>query len=404
MMAETSGRVTSGIFPSGKVASTRGRLIRPRLRVTKWAVRRLSSVVKSPAVQRALYRSGALHAYHRRRNRDRLTVVMFHRVLAPTDPRWATADPEYSLRDDLFAECLSFFRRHYHVVGLDDLLAARSGERPLPPRPLLLTFDDGWSDTEEFALPHLRLAGMPALLFVVADVVGRREPFFQERMVGAWRAGRLDAPRAGTLWRDLGGDPARAPAFGGRDDLEPLRELIERLEALAPADRDRLLAPLGPALDDGVRHMVTADQLRNLAGHRVAIGAHGKTHAPLTRATDLDVELSGARTALAGHVGSAPITLSCPHGAHDPRVVGAAHAAGYELVFTSVPELAPAAGSGPAALGRIGFTGETITDAHGRFAPERLALHLFRKPHAAQPGLPRPQATSTRDRSIVPDP
>lgn len=344
---------------------------------------RISSVMKSPAVQRALYRSGALHAYHRRRNRDRLTVVMFHRVLAPSDPRWPTADPEYSLRDDLFAACLGFFRRHYHLVGLDDVLAARRGARPLPPRPLLITFDDGWSDTEEFALPHLRRAGMPALLFVVADVVGRSEPFFQERMVGAWRTGRLDAGRALALWRDAGGDPGRAPRFGGRDDLEPLRQLIALLESLAPADRDRLLAALEPALEDGVRHMVTADQLRNLKRHLVSIGAHGKTHSPLTEAQDLDAELSGARAALAGHGGSSPTTMSCPHDAHDTRIVRAAHAAGYELVFTSMPELPAASSSGPGALGRVGFTGETITDVQGRFAPERLALHLFRKPHGA---------------------
>ena len=368
---------------------------------------RLSSVMKSPAVQRALYRSGALHAYHRRRNRDRLTVVMFHRVLAPSDRRWPTADPEYSLRDDLFAECLGFFRRHYHVVGLDDVMAARRGGRPLPPCPLLITFDDGWSDTEEFALPHLCRAGMPALLFVVADAVGRREPFYQERMVGAWRAGRLDAGRALALWRDAGGDPGSVPAFGGRDDLEPLRELIALLESMPPANRDRLLVALEPALDDGLRYMATADQLRHLAGRLVAIGAHGKTHTPLTEAQDLDAELSGARAALAGHVGCPPATIatmSCPHGAHDPGILRAAHAAGYELVFTSVPELSPTAGSGPGALGRVGFTGETITDAFGRFAPERLALHLFRKPHGARVAGSRPHTTSTRDGSIVPDP
>ncbi len=365
---------------------------------------RLSSVAKSPAVQRALYRSGALHAYHRRRNRDWLTVVMFHRVLAPSDPRWLTADPEYSLRDDLFAECLGFFRRHYHVVGLGDVMAARRGERPLPPCPLLITFDDGWSDTEEFALPHLLRAGMPALLFVVTDGVGRREPFFQERMVGAWRAGRLDARHALSLWRDAGGDPGNIPAFGGRDGLEPLRRLIALLESVDPARRDRLLEALEPALDDGLRSMATADQLRHLAGHLVTIGAHGKTHTPLTEAQDLDAELSGARAALAGHFGSPPATLSCPHGAHDPGILRAAHAAGYELVFTSVPELSPAASSGPGALGRVGFTGETITDASGRFAPERLALHLFRKPHGAQAGNRRLHTTSTRDGSMVPDP
>jgi peptidoglycan/xylan/chitin deacetylase (PgdA/CDA1 family) len=347
------------------------------------ALGRLSSLAKTTAVQRALYWSGALDVYHRRRNRDHLTVVMFHRVLAPSDPRWATADPEYSLRDDLFAECLLFFKRHYHVVTADDVAAARRGGPALPARPLLITFDDGWSDNEEFALAHLRRAGLPSVMFVVADVVGRREPFFQERLVGAWRAGRLDGARAAALWRATGGDPAATPSFGHRDDLEPLRAVITRLEQLAPAARDALLAELAPVLDDGIRYMVTGDQLRNLAGHFVAIGAHGKTHTPLTRAPDLAAELSGARTALAAVVGTPPSTLSCPHGAHDARVTAAAHQAGYELVFTSVPELPPATGTGPAVLGRVGFTGDTITDRHGRFAPERLALHLFRKPHAS---------------------
>lgn len=348
----------------------------------------LANLARSPALKRALYYSGALEAYHRRRNRDRLTVIMFHRVLAPADPRWPTADPEYSLRDDLFAACLAFFKRHYHVVALDDVLAARRGGPALPARPLLITFDDGWADNEEHALGHLRRAGLPSVLFVVADAIGRREPFFQERLVGAWKAGRLDAARAAQLWRDAGGDPARTPALAGagRDQLEPLREVIAAVERLADDRRRALLAELGPVLDDGTRYMVTADQLRNLAGHFVAIGAHGKTHTPLTRAHDLDAELSGARTVIADRLGAprqAPITLSFPHGAHDPAVVARAHDAGYQLLFTSVPELPSARGTGPGVLGRVGFTGETITDEQGRFAPELLALHLFRKPHAS---------------------
>lgn len=342
----------------------------------------------APALKRALYYSGALDAYHRARNRDRLTVIMFHRVLSPSDPRWRTADPEYSLRDDLFAACLAFFKRHYHVVALDDVVAARAGGPALPRRPLLITFDDGWSDNEEFALAHLRRAGLPSVLFVVADAIGRPEPFFQERLVGAWRAGRLDATRAVQLWRDAGGDPQRAPRLvsAGRDDLEPLREVIAQLESLDVAARTKLLAGLAPVLDDGVGYMITADQLRNLAGHFVAIGAHGKTHTPMTRAADLDAELSGARTVIADRLGgrpTPPVTMSFPHGAHDATVVARAHAAGYRLLFTSVPELPAARGDGPGVLGRVGFTGDTITDARGRFAPELLALHLFRKPHQA---------------------
>ncbi len=331
-------------------------------------------------IKRALHASGALAAWHRRRNRDRLTVIMFHRVLDRADPRFATSDPEYTLPADLFAASLAFFRAHYHVVALDDVLAARAGERALPERPLLITFDDGWSDNEEYALPALRAAGLPATIFVVSEAVGRAQPFWQEQLITAWRAQRLSRARADALWRELtGGDPPFAML--GPDDLWAIRTLIEHLERLDHDARDRALAPLAAVLDDGVRHMITADQLRALARGRVAIGAHGQTHRPLTE-VDAAAEVRAARRALEDQLGGTPVTtLSFPHGKHTDAVRDAVRAAGVRLQFTSVPEL-PAAHGTDDVLGRVGFTAETITDASGRFAPELLALHLFRKPHA----------------------
>lgn len=299
---------------------------------------------------------------------------MFHRVLARTDPRWRTSDPEYTLPDDLFAACLGFFRAHYNVVTLDDVLARR-----LPERPLLITFDDGWSDNEEYALPLLRKAGLPAVMFVVGAAVGRAQPFWQEQLITAWRGGRLDAPRANELWRALAVSDATGPFDRvAPDDLWAVRTLIEHLERLEPDARARHLAPLAPALDDGIRHMITADQLRTLAAGRVAIGAHGQTHEPLTKVDTAD-EVRTARSTLEAYAGAPVTTLSFPHGKHSAAVVAACRAAGYRLVFTSVPALP---GFDADVLGRVGFTTETITDAGGRFAPELLALHLFRKPHA----------------------
>jgi peptidoglycan/xylan/chitin deacetylase (PgdA/CDA1 family) len=333
----------------------------------KWLV-----LLKDPRVKRALYRSGALDAWHRRRNRDRLTVIMFHRVLAESDPRWPTSDPEYTLPERLFAASLRFFRRHYHVVALDDVLAARAGRRALPERPLLITFDDGWSDNEEYALRHLRDAGLPAVMFVASDAVDRAQPFWQEQIITAWRRGE----RLAAAWAALG-----QPVAAG-DGLEPARALIAALEK-APAElRRRVLADLAAVLDDGVRYMIDTAQLQRLAAGRVAIGAHGQTHAPLTE-VDAGAELTTARRELERRLGNgaAVTTLSFPHGRFDDGVVRVAKEAGFRLLFTSVPELPPARGDG-ALLGRVGFTAETISGPDGELAPELLALHLFRKPHA----------------------
>lgn len=340
-------------------------------------MRPIRRILTAPAIKRTLHACGALPAWHRLRNRDHLTVIMFHRVLSPRDPRWASADPEYTLSDELFARCLEFFQRHYHVVSLAQLRAARAGSSSLPERPLLITFDDGWSDTEEFALPHLERAGLPAVLFVVGSAVDRREPFWQEQMVHAFRAGRLTPSRAEAAFRALDG-AAAPPRFG--DDLEGLRALIASLEKTDAARRASILASLDDVLADPVRYMVTEAQLQNLAKRGVAIGAHGQSHEPLIK-VDAAAELPAVRDELAKHVATAPV-LSFPHGRFDARTIEAAHAAGFELLFTSRQELPRRDARGPGLLGRVGFTAEMISEG-GRFAPEKLALHLFRKPHAA---------------------
>lgn len=330
----------------------------------------------SGLAKRFLYGSGLLGLYHRLRNRRTLTVVMFHRVLDPTDPRWASCDPDYTLDVGLFDPCLAFFRRHYHVISTEQVLQARRHGTSLPSRALLITFDDGWADNVDFALPRLRKAGLPALLFVVADVIGRRLAFFQECIIGAWRLGRLTA---GDLALALG---ERQGIQGNA--VDDLRRVIAGLETLEDAARERILERFAGVLDDGHRHMLIRDELQALVRGDVAIGLHGKTHTPMTRASDLDAELGGARQEVAVQLesGEAPLTMSFPHGRHDAAVARKARDSGYELVFTSEPVLNPIDPQPGWLLGRVGFEQSGIVDAAGRFRAEKLALLLFRKPIA----------------------
>ena len=328
--------------------------------------------------KKLLYVSGMLGFYHRRRNADRLTVVMFHRILNPEDPRWNSCDPDYTLATRWFVESLKFFRKHYSVVSLSDVLASRRHGAPLPPRPLLITFDDGWADNADYALPELRKAGLPAVLFVVADAVGTRQPFFQECLIAAWRRQALKVEElAAALRSHAAGD------WQPRDEsIGTMREAISRLEALPEDQRVRILAPFMAALDDGLRHMATVEELQRLEAGGIALGLHGKTHAPMRFAADLDAELSGARTALAQRLGGAgpAVSMSFPHGSYDDAIARRAQEAGYELVFTSVRALNPVLPKVGWLLGRTGIEAEEVIDSRNRFRPDRLALHLFRLP------------------------
>ncbi len=303
---------------------------------------------------------------------------MFHRILAPSDPRWASCDPDYTLAQDLFAQVLAFFGRHYHVVTIQQVLDARRGVASLPPRALLITFDDGWQDNLEYALPTLQAAGMPGLLFAVADAIDRKQPFYQERIVAAWRRGALGTcDLSGALLAQ--GHPTQGGANNG---IAALRALIAVLEQLPIEVRGAVLAALEPRLDDGFRHMLDREELRSLRRGGVEVGLHGKSHEPLTRVDDLDAELGGAREAMRDKLGgeSAPNTMSFPHGKYDPAIAQRALQSGYELVFTSVPTLNPAQPTPGWLLGRLGFETDAVADRSRRFRPDWLALYLFRRP------------------------
>lgn len=326
-----------------------------------------------------LYKSGALSVYHRLRNRDVLTVVMYHRVLSPDDARWSSCDPDYTISDDLFSKTVRFLKRHYNVVGVDQVIAARCGTTRLPSRALLITFDDGWSDNIDYALPILRRECVPALIFIVADAVDRHRPFFQEELVAAWRSRRLSPEDIRAMANAAGLPEGQLPI----DGIQALRKLIAALEALPNTDRRKILDIYANRLNDGLRHMVSAQELRQLREGAVAIGLHGKTHTPMTRADNIDVELDGARQIVARHMGVQPTqltTMSFPHGRWTPEVLQRVRSHGYELMFTSVPTLNMLDPWCTDVLGRVGIEADAVQDQRGDFRPDWLALRLFRRP------------------------
>lgn len=326
-----------------------------------------------------LYRCGAMGAYHRRRNAATLTVAMFHRVLSRQDPRWADADPEWTVSDQLFGECLGFFQQHYSVIGLEQLSAAVEGKHPLPEQSLLITFDDGWSDNAEYALPRLKEAGMPAVVFVVAEGVGRID-LWEESLARTWRRGRLKATDCDELWSAVAGGE-ESPAW---TEAQSVRDLARRLTRLDSQTRLGLLEEAGVAVEEGPRQLLSLDQLRLLSRERIAIGSHGLTHTPVPLARDPGTELQRSRWVLAELLGQAreegPISLSFPHGRYDDHAIELAIQSGYRLIFTSDPHLhSTAARLGPV-FGRIDIPASEISDDSGRLRPERLATWLFRRP------------------------
>src|SRR5947199_2235829 len=89
-----------------------------------------------------------------------LRSLMYHKV---ND----IADNPVTVPTSLFDEQMAQLRElGYTVVGLDAVLAHYVDGAPLPEKAVLVTFDDGYRDNLENALPTLQRYGYPAVPFV----------------------------------------------------------------------------------------------------------------------------------------------------------------------------------------------------------------------------------------------
>ena len=96
-----------------------------------------------------------------------VSIVMYHYVRDLKNSRY----PEIKgLSIELFNEQISYIQKHYHVISAYDLMDAVQYGHDLPPNPLLLTFDDGYSDHFSNVFPELDKKKLPGCFFPTRKV------------------------------------------------------------------------------------------------------------------------------------------------------------------------------------------------------------------------------------------
>jgi peptidoglycan/xylan/chitin deacetylase (PgdA/CDA1 family) len=101
-----------------------------------------------------------------------LRCVLFHDV-SDTESSFTRGLGVTVTRKD-FEMTLQFLTKHYTPVSLQDVLASFDG-KPLPDRPVLVTFDDAYRSISEFSAPLCSKFGVPALFFVNASCLDNRQ-------------------------------------------------------------------------------------------------------------------------------------------------------------------------------------------------------------------------------------
>jgi peptidoglycan/xylan/chitin deacetylase (PgdA/CDA1 family) len=222
--------------------------------------------------------------YQRRLRADRfpgVLVLCYHGVRTL---RWDEREPSFPdlhvSPETLDAQC-AFIASSCDPIALEDWRKAVAGERPLPARPVLVTFDDGYRSVFDIARPILKSHGIPALLFLSTDPI---------------EYGNL-------FWYDAAAREGRAMAV---EEYRRTGRFDAREQCLArPASPDDPLAPM------------TADHVRALADDGFEIGAHTATHVRLSAVAEDEQrrELVTSRDRLSAWTGRRVRAFAYPFGA-----------------------------------------------------------------------------------------
>ncbi|HEX7116981.1 MAG TPA: polysaccharide deacetylase family protein [Steroidobacter sp.] len=289
----------------------------------------------------ALYYTGILWLLAAIRFRRRAVVLMYHRVLPESEDTFS-ADG-IIVRPETFARQMAFLRRHFKLLSVEDLERCFAEGKPLPSRSCLVTFDDGWADNYEYALPILREQNVPAVIFLATDYIGTDACFWQERVTRSLYNAVQAGGAAGALAERYVGPDIRSKSPAEQRFL--VRQAVDKLKHRPAEEIQQLERELKAALASspgassrGADRFMTWSQVSELArSSRVTLGAHGCSHTPLTSLDQAQVscELEESRSRIAQAVGRPITCIAYPNGNFDDKVLELTRRAGYALGFTT---------------------------------------------------------------------
>jgi peptidoglycan/xylan/chitin deacetylase (PgdA/CDA1 family) len=238
------------------------------------------------------------------RQRNAGVVVLYHRVAPGRNAIYPPLHPaEFELHCALLKD-------YFDVVRLSELVERRRAGDSLN-RYCAITFDDGYADFRDYALPIAEAHCLPVTQFPITECLETGKP--------PWDL-RLQRVLLCSPWSDLADEG-----------------LFARLNRISVAERDEWLAGYEREIEpSGELHelpkMLRSSDLDGLRARGVEIGSHTMSHRRLADVDRLTAqeELAGSRARLGEMLGGQPSFVAYPLGSRTAEVGRLARDAGYD--------------------------------------------------------------------------
>lgn len=235
---------------------------------------------------------------------QRLSVMIFHRVLPQEDPFVPDAPSAAQ-----FESVMSIVAERFNPLSLPDAVE-RLARGTLPPKAVCVTFDDGYADNLLVAMPILERLGIPVTIFVATGFLDGGA-MWNDRLAEAIRlypGDSADLREFGCGVHPLGDLPQRARVA----DL-----LIRRLKYGTTSEREGVASTLAERYaPHAASLMLSREQVRELRAAGAEIGGHTVTHPILALSEDSEArrEIAENKEDLEGLLGERLRFFAYPNG------------------------------------------------------------------------------------------
>jgi peptidoglycan/xylan/chitin deacetylase (PgdA/CDA1 family) len=254
----------------------------------------------------------------------KLWVLMYHRIMPKSDPRYYLEEPGMIATPDSFRLHLDILSQHYRITSLSDWLKKANTGSPLPPKSIAITFDDGWLDNYQYAFDLLKEYNTAFTTFIVSDMVGTNDTFWPNHIGFLSSSEYIDRIADSSAGKWLSEIIASVP--GNNNHREKLAQTIQILKQY---DDKAIIDHI-----DAIRHetqipypqtpsLMNWHQIMDMTQSGLAeIGCHTSSHRRLTSKLDscvLQREIISSKEHIEQKLGS-PIELFCyPNGDVSPQ-------------------------------------------------------------------------------------
>ena len=203
-----------------------------------------------------------------------LRSVLFHEISDTESP--FTKGLGVTVTRKQFEAALKFIAKHYTPVSLQDVIAESDGDQ-LPPRPVLLTFDDAYTSVREFAAPLCAELGVPAVFFVNGSCLNNQQLALENLVCYVANVYGLDTVNGAIRSIDSAANVTVRSLLEVFSRLLPATSLEGRQAFRSALVRLTRIHEGELAVEAGL--YLSSEQIRDLANFNFEIGNHTYTHA-----------------------------------------------------------------------------------------------------------------------------